>query len=227
LPASLVGYQILHPEFAALCLFFWMLAPAPPAGDRREAAAAPAVLFFAGIYAGAALVSLLPAPRPPFWKAERRGGTPQLAPDLVAPAGPGPALLFFHREREFALADAAAHGAGPGGFSIILPADFVARGAQLYAACPGRIGGASDGLRPLELHAAPDEESEGSAGSSEFLQSYQLARYHARLPEAAACGATLRLRVVGELPNARRVFGLSADAFENGQLSLLQRINPD
>lgn len=242
LPASLVGYQILHPEFAALGLIFWMLAPAPHAGERREAAAAPAILFFTGIYVGAALGGLFPAPRPPFWKAERLGGTPQLAPDLAISAGAGPALLFFYREREFALKQGGTQRAGSGSFDIVLPAEFLERGARVYGACPGGAVGAHQDDRPLALRAAAgsdmvadagvdagansgmDASAARSAETREFLAAYRLARYRVELPDAAACGATLRLRVAGDLPKARRVFGLSADAFETGRLGLVHSV---
>lgn len=227
LPASLVGYQILHPEFAALGLLFWLLAPAPHAGERREGAAPAAILFFAGIYVGAALGGFFPAPRPPFWKAERRGGLPQLAPDLVVPAGGGPSLLFFYREREFALAGGERPASAPAGFEVILPVEFSERGGALYGVCPGAPGRAHAGRRALELDAVAGEPPGESAEIKEFLRAYRLARFYVVLPDADACGATLRLNLGGALPKARRVFGVSAERFKDGRLSLLQRINRD
>jgi hypothetical protein len=69
-----------------------------------------------------------------------------------------------------------------------------------------------------------DASAARSAETREFLAAYHLARYRVELPDAAACGATLRLRVAGELPQARRVFGLSADAFETGRLGLVHSV---
>lgn len=232
LPASLVGYQILHPEFAALCLLFWRLAPAPDhRRTRLEFAAAPAALFFAGLHAGVAAHHLVPAPRPPFWKMERRGGEPQIAADLLVPGGAGPALLFFYREREFALTPAdAAVGAGPSDVEIILPREFLESGAQLYGECPGGASGAADNARalrrPVSLSAAADFPGAEPAESGAFLREYRLKRFLARLPAPAACGATLRLSIAGSLPKARRVFGFAADRFERGRLSPARKTNP-